>query len=124
MPGRRLLAARSSCPNWKFLPVTDDAIRRHLTGEDDSGAPFTMGVYPMLLKERSIEAGIRGDRELLSREREGDGYGRDSATAASVACSLVSLRISASNRRRSASVRSCIARISALKAARFASAAA
>ena len=39
------------CPNRQFLPVTDDAIRWHLTGEDDAGEPFTMGVYPMLLDE-------------------------------------------------------------------------
>ena len=39
------------CPNRKFLPVTDEAIRRHLTGTDDAGEPFTMGVYPMLRDE-------------------------------------------------------------------------
>ena len=33
------------CPNRQFLPVTDDVIRRHLTGVDDAGAPFTVGVY-------------------------------------------------------------------------------
>ena len=39
------------CPNRQFLPVTDDALRWHLTGADDAGAPFTLGVYPMLLDE-------------------------------------------------------------------------
>ena len=39
------------CPNRRFLPVTDDSVRRHLTGTDDAGAPFTLGVYPMLLDE-------------------------------------------------------------------------
>ena len=39
------------CPHRQFLPVTDDAIRWHLTGTDDAGEPFTMGVYPMLLDE-------------------------------------------------------------------------
>ena len=39
------------CPNRQFLPVTDDVIRRHLTGTDDAGEPFTIGVYPMLLDE-------------------------------------------------------------------------
>ena len=39
------------CPNRRFLPVTDEVLRWHLTGADDAGAPFTMGVYPMLLDE-------------------------------------------------------------------------
>ena len=39
------------CPNRQFLPVTDEVIRWHLTGADDAGASFTMGVYPMLLDE-------------------------------------------------------------------------
>ncbi len=39
------------CPSRQFLPVTDDAIRWHLTGADDAGAPFTMGVYAMRLDE-------------------------------------------------------------------------
>ena len=39
------------CPNRQFLPVTDEVVRWHLTGADDTGASFTMGVYPMLLDE-------------------------------------------------------------------------
>src|SRR5882724_12979261 len=38
----------SACPNQAFLPVDDVAIERHLRGTDPSGAPFVMGVYPML----------------------------------------------------------------------------
>ena len=37
------------CPHRQFLPVTDEAVRWHLTGTNDAGAPFTMGVYPMLI---------------------------------------------------------------------------
>ena len=39
------------CPHRQFLPVTDHVIHWHLTGADDAGEPFTMGVYPMLLDE-------------------------------------------------------------------------
>ena len=41
----------AECPNRGFLPVTDDEIRWHLSGADDRGKPFVMGVYPMLLDE-------------------------------------------------------------------------
>lgn len=41
----------SECPRQRFLPVTDDVIRRHLCGQDENGHDFVMGVYPMLLDE-------------------------------------------------------------------------
>ena len=41
----------SECPHQRFLPVTDDVIRWHLSGQDDNGQDFVMGVYPMLLDE-------------------------------------------------------------------------
>ena len=39
------------CPHRRFLPVTDDVIRWHLSGRDASDQPFVAGVYPMLLDE-------------------------------------------------------------------------
>ncbi len=41
----------SECPNQRFLPVTDDVVRWHLSGRDDQGRGFVIGVYPMLLDE-------------------------------------------------------------------------
>ncbi len=41
----------AECPNRRFLPVTDDVIRWHLSGHDDAGQRFVAGVYPMLLDE-------------------------------------------------------------------------
>ena len=41
----------AECPHRRFLPVTDDVVRWHLSGQDDSGNDFVMGVYPMLLDE-------------------------------------------------------------------------
>ena len=41
----------SECPHQRFLPVTDDVIRWHLSGRDDQGRGFVMGVYPMLMDE-------------------------------------------------------------------------
>lgn len=39
----------SACPNQAFLPVTDEAIVRHLKGSPESnGREYTMGVYPLL----------------------------------------------------------------------------
>ncbi len=37
--------------NQSWLPVTDRVIRCHLSGKDQQGNPFVMGVYPMLLDE-------------------------------------------------------------------------
>ena len=41
----------AECPNRRFLAVTDDEIRWHLSGVDDRRKPFVMGIYPMLLDE-------------------------------------------------------------------------
>ncbi len=41
----------SACLNRRYLPVTDEVVSRHLTGKDDVGRDFVMGVYPMLLDE-------------------------------------------------------------------------
>ena len=39
------------CPNRRFIPVTDEVIRWHLSGRDSQGRDFVMGVYPMLHDE-------------------------------------------------------------------------
>ena len=41
----------ADCPQRAFLPVTDDVVRWHLSGQDDLGRDFVMGVYPMLQDE-------------------------------------------------------------------------
>jgi superfamily II DNA or RNA helicase len=41
----------ADCRNRKFLAVTDDVVRRHLSGQDERGREFVMGVYPMLADE-------------------------------------------------------------------------
>ncbi len=40
------------CPHQKWLPVTNEVIRRHLSGVNDCGKAFVAGVYPMLLDEQ------------------------------------------------------------------------
>jgi len=44
----------SECPHQRFLPVTDEVIRWHLSGQDGHGRSFVMGVYPMLLDETCL----------------------------------------------------------------------
>jgi superfamily II DNA or RNA helicase/very-short-patch-repair endonuclease len=39
------------CPHRRFLPVTDAAVRWHLSGQDDAGRAFVMGIYPLLQDE-------------------------------------------------------------------------
>ena len=41
----------ADCPNRRFLPVTDEVVRWHLSGRDDEGRDFVMGAYPMLQDE-------------------------------------------------------------------------
>jgi superfamily II DNA or RNA helicase/very-short-patch-repair endonuclease len=41
----------SECRHQRFLPVTDEVIRWHLSGKDAHAQPFVAGVYPMLLDE-------------------------------------------------------------------------
>lgn len=41
----------ADCAHRDFLPVTDDVIRWHLSGQDPSGREFVIGVYPMLQDE-------------------------------------------------------------------------
>ncbi len=41
----------SDCSHQRFLPITDEVIRYHLSGRDDASQPFVAGVYPMLRDE-------------------------------------------------------------------------
>jgi superfamily II DNA or RNA helicase/very-short-patch-repair endonuclease len=83
----------ASCPHQQFLPVTDEAIRWHLSGQDDHGVEFVMGVYPLLRDETcyflAIDLDKRGWQEdaralwdtcrrlelpsVLERSRSGNG---------------------------------------------------
>ena len=51
------------CPHRRFLPVTDDIIRWHLSGHDDSGQPFVAGVFPMLPDESCLFLAIDFDKD-------------------------------------------------------------
>jgi len=100
------------CPNRRFLPVTDEVIRWHLSGRDGLGREFVMGVYPMLLDETCFFLAVDFDREswredagafvatcrrlgvpaALERSRSGNGghvwFFFDEAVSASVARKL------------------------------------
>lgn len=52
----------AECPHRRFLPVTDEVIRWHLSGTDDAGQPFVAGVYPMLLDETCFFLAIDFDK--------------------------------------------------------------
>jgi hypothetical protein len=41
------------CQFSRFVPVTDEVIQWHLLGIDNGGRDFVMGMYPMLLDEKS-----------------------------------------------------------------------
>ena len=52
----------AECPNRRFLPVTDDVIRWHLSGSDAEGQPFVAGVYPLLLDETCFFLAVDFDK--------------------------------------------------------------
>ena len=51
------------CPNRRFPAVTDEVVRWHLSGRDDQGRSFVMGVYPMLQDETCHFLAADFDRE-------------------------------------------------------------
>ena len=53
----------AECPQRRFLPVTDEVIRWHLSGRDELGRDFVMGVYPMLLDETCLFLSVDFDKE-------------------------------------------------------------
>ncbi|MCW5556130.1 MAG: DUF559 domain-containing protein [Verrucomicrobiae bacterium] len=53
----------AECPHRRFLPVTEEVIRWHLSGRDELGRDFVMGVYPMLLDETCCFLAVDFDKE-------------------------------------------------------------
>jgi hypothetical protein len=53
----------AECPNRRFLPVTDEVVRWHLSGRDNTGRDFVMGVYPMFQDETSFFLAADFDKE-------------------------------------------------------------
>lgn len=53
----------TACPHQRFLPVTDDAVRWHLSGHDNAGRDFVMGVYPLLRDETCFFLAIDLDKK-------------------------------------------------------------
>lgn len=43
--------------------MTDEVIRWHLSGHDDKGLPFVMGVYPMLVDETAFFLAVDFDKD-------------------------------------------------------------
>ena len=58
----------SNCPHQNWLPVNDQVIRQHLSGEDRNGNPFVIGIYPMLLDESCY---------FLAIDLDGEGWHND-----------------------------------------------
>lgn len=51
------------CPNRNLLPVTDEVILKHLSGEDERGKDFVIGLYPMFLDETCLLLAIDFDKK-------------------------------------------------------------
>src|ERR1700719_801651 len=53
----------SDCPHQRFLAVTDEAVLWHLSGRDNEGKDFVMGIYPMLQDETCFLLAVDFDKE-------------------------------------------------------------
>lgn len=53
----------TDCPNRRFFQITDEVIRWHLSGHDDRGFDFIMGVYAMLQDETCYFLAVDFDDE-------------------------------------------------------------
>jgi superfamily II DNA or RNA helicase/very-short-patch-repair endonuclease len=53
----------SDCPQQRFLSVVDEAVRWHLSGRDNEGRDFVMGIYPMLADESCFILAVDFDNE-------------------------------------------------------------
>ena len=69
----------SECACQRFLPVSDEVLRWHLSGADAQGREFVMGLYPMLLDERCW---------LLAADFDGEHWREDSAAVSATCRSL------------------------------------
>ena len=54
--------------NRRFFPITDEVIGWHLSGRDDRGLDFVMGVYAMLLDETCFFLAVDFDGEDWQRD--------------------------------------------------------
>ncbi len=52
----------TDCPSRQFLPVTDEVIRWHLSGQDANGQAFVAGVYPLLRDESCFFLAVDFDK--------------------------------------------------------------
>ena len=53
----------AECPHRRFIPVTDDVIRWHLSSHDENGRDFVMGIYPMRQDETCFFLAIDFDKK-------------------------------------------------------------
>ncbi len=61
----------AACLNQHFLPVTDHVLRWHLSGHDDSGRDFVMGVYPLLRDETCFFLAVDLDKAQWQEDAQG-----------------------------------------------------
>lgn len=61
----------ADCPHQRFLPITDEVVRCHLSGQDDYGRDFVMGVYPMLRDETCFFLAADFDKATWAEDARG-----------------------------------------------------
>jgi hypothetical protein len=59
------------CPNRRFVPISDNAIRWHLQGEGPDGRDYTLGIYPLLTDETCWFLAVDFDKQTWLRDAAG-----------------------------------------------------
>ena len=83
----------AECPHRRFLQVTDEVIRWHLSGHDAEGQRFVAGVYPLLQDETCFflavdfdKAGWHEDAQAGCNVMRAANQAEDSAESARATC--------------------------------------
>jgi hypothetical protein len=58
----------AKCDARKFVPVSDEMVRQHLSGKDAQGKPFVMGIYPLRLDETCSFLAVDFDKAMWKED--------------------------------------------------------
>jgi superfamily II DNA or RNA helicase/very-short-patch-repair endonuclease len=58
----------ADCTHRRFLDLTDEVVRRHLSGADDDGKDFVAGIYPLLRDDSCFFLAVDFDKEQWQQD--------------------------------------------------------
>ena len=58
----------AKCESREFIPISDAIVRQHLSGVDQQGKPFVMGIYPLRMDETCSFLAVDFDKAEWQRD--------------------------------------------------------